>query len=705
MQKVITSDYISQLSQIVDEIDRQILSVPARAHLFIKNILTDLERDKEFFNNIFKFLEDAYIDEHGYNAGKAWSQFLAGWIKLKRGETDRALSIFIDVLSIFQSNDDLYGCARTLNAIGVCYMYQSNFTLAIEHFMRAIELSHEADFEEGVSASSINLGIVYYQLRNYEESKRYLQQSIEFEMISPVSKVIVQSYLASIMVEENNLQEASTIFIKCLDDCKTYNLPYTEIDIQNRFALLLEKRNQSNAESLLQASYAKAKSINNPRLIAECAILLAKQLFKKHQYDESLTFIEEMLHIAVSENISQLLADGKELKAKIYAELQEWQKAFTTLSESYEQEKKIYNEKLIGQSFAAHQNRIAYEKNQYKLEIKRLELISEAGTLIASAMDTKTIGSIIYNKLKNLMPINAFGIAIYNQKKNELHFDYYIENDTEGEPFTMHIDSKDSLAAYCIRNNKDILIRDVFKEYSNYVEKTQYVALDNNEPVHALMFCPILIGTSVKGVLTAQSRQIGVYKQDHLETLHALAAYAGVAIQNAKLFHDVQLLATTDPLTGIANRRKFMDDLFMEIERTARYGSNMSFIMFDIDLFKRINDTYGHLIGDLVLQKASELAKLNLRNTDFIGRYGGEEFTVLLPNTHLEGAKIVAERIRTSFEQAEIEPYPGKLVHFTASFGLAEFQDGDTMDSIIARSDHALYYAKETGRNKVAWER
>lgn len=705
MNKCPIKDFSKEIAKIAEQIDNQNMSVPARAYLFIQSLLSDLERDPDFFTHVFNFLEHAFIDEQGYNAGKAWSTFLAAWLNLKHGETDKAMSKFQEVLPIFQENNDNFGTARTLNGIGVCYMYQSNFTLAIEYYVQALELSQQIDYQEGIATASSNLGIVYYQLHNFEEADRFLLQALSYENILPNNKVIAESYRASIMIEQNRLQAAYKLFLDCLEECKTNSFIFTEIDIQNRFAMLLEKRDSQKAEALLNASYSQAKSIHNPRLTAECAFLLAQLLFKKQQYDESMHYIKEVLHIAATENISKLIVEGKALEARILAEQQEWQKAYTTLLESYDKEKQLFNEKLIGQSFVAHQNRVLFEKNQYEQEIKRLQLISETGTLIASAMDTKTIGSIIYSKLKNLMPINAFGLAIYNQQKSELAFDYFIENETEGEPFTMHIDNKDSLAAYCIRNNEDILISNIFKEYSKYVEKTQYVALDNNEPVYSLMFCPILVGTSVKGVLTAQARPIGVYKKHHLETLHALAAYAGVAIQNAKLFHDVQLLASTDPLTGIANRRKFMDIFFMELERASRYGTNLSFLMFDIDFFKRINDTYGHSIGDVVLQKAAALAKANLRTTDTIGRYGGEEFTILLPNTHLEGAKIVAERIRNSFENAEIEAYPGKAVVFTASFGLAEFQDGDTMDSLLARSDRALYYAKETGRNKVAWER
>lgn len=699
------NDFSSEIAKIAEPINAQVISVPERAYLFVRNIFNDLERDPDFFEHVFKFLDHAFIDERGYNAGKAWSIFLGAWLDLKHGETDKALLQFQEVLPIFQEYNDSYGIARTLNGIGVCYMYQSNFTLAIEHFVQALELSQQTDYQEGFSTASSNLGIVYYQLQNYEEADRYFLQALSYEKILPNNRVVTQSYRASIMVEQNRIQEAYKLFLNCLEECKANNFVYTEIDIQNRFALLLEKRDIQKAESLLKASYAQAKSIQNQRLIAECAFLIAQLLFKKKQYNESIHYIQETIRIAETESISKLIVEGKALEAQILAEQEEWKKAYATLSDGYNKQKEVFSEKLIGQSFNAHQNRVAFEKNQYEQEIKRLQLISETGTLIASAMDTKTIGSIIYSKLKNLMPINAFGLAIYNHQKSELAFEYFVENDIEGEPFTMHIDNKDSLAAYCIRNNEDILISNVFKEYSKYVEKTKYLALDNNEPTHSLMFCPILVGSSVKGVLTAQARPIGVYKKHHLETLHALAAYAGVAIQNAKLFHDVQLLASTDPLTGIANRRKFMDTFFMELERASRYGNNLSFLMYDIDFFKRINDTYGHSIGDIVLQKAAKLAKANLRTTDTIGRYGGEEFTILLPNTHLEGAKIVAERIRNSFENAEIEAYPGKAVVFTASFGLAEYQDGDTMDSLLARADRALYYAKETGRNKVSWER
>ena len=705
MENCQTIDIGAQIKKISEQIHEQLVTVPEKAHLFIKSILSDIERNPETYDKVFEFLKKEFVDARGYEAGKAWGTFLHAWIYLKQGENELAIRAFDEALGIFNEFDDFVGTARTTNGIGVCYMYQSNFTMAIEQFLKAIEISEQIEWEEGVSTASSNLGIVYYQLKNYEEADRYLLRSLEYQGILANNKVVARSYRASIMVEQNRMQEALKLFMECLEDCKTYGFVFTEIDIQNRFALLLEKRDNRKAESLLNASLAQAKNANNPRLLAESTLNLAELHFKNRNYEEAEKYTKEILELTATNRLPILQTKAKELKAKILAEQGDWQLAYKMLMDSYDEDKALFNEKLVGQSFAAHENRLSTEKNHYELEIRRLRLISETGTMIASAMDYKTIGSVVYSKLKDLMPINAFALGLADLKRGELTFEYFVENNVEGEPFTSHIDNKDSLAAYCIRNNQDILIRDIFKDYSNYVEKTQYIALDNNDPVHSLMFCPIIIGNTVRGVLTAQAKQIGVYKKHHLETLHALAAYAGVAIQNAKLFHDVQTLATTDPLTGVANRRKFMDSFFMEIERSSRYGNSLSFIMFDIDLFKRVNDTYGHTIGDIVLQKSVKLAKENLRTTDIIGRYGGEEFTILLPNTHLEGAKIVAERMRNAFEQAEIEALPGKAVTFTASFGLAEFKDGDTMDGLLARADNALYYAKETGRNKVSCER
>jgi len=159
----------------------------------------------------------------------------------------------------------------------------------------------------------------------------------------------------------------------------------------------------------------------------------------------------------------------------------------------------------------------------------------------------------------------------------------------------------------------------------------------------------------------------------------------------------LELLSVTDPLTKIFNRLK-MDEVFsQEIKTSQRYHSPLSVIMLDVDHFKSINDQFGHLIGDRVLEKIAQQIKSNLRTNDFLGRWGGEEFLIICPSTNIGDAKIVSEKLRTTLENTEFPP----VKQVTASFGVAEWKDGESQESLISRADSAMYRSKDNGRNKV----
>jgi len=166
-------------------------------------------------------------------------------------------------------------------------------------------------------------------------------------------------------------------------------------------------------------------------------------------------------------------------------------------------------------------------------------------------------------------------------------------------------------------------------------------------------------------------------------------------IANEKLTY----LSSTDYLTKIANRAKIESLLQREVARCQRYLNSFVLIIFDIDYFKKVNDTRGHQIGDRVLIDIANRANSVLRDSDFIGRWGGEEFLIVCPNSNISGAKVLAEKLRNNFCQLDIE---GCKV--TVSFGVAEFRIDDSVEDIIFRADQALYKAKDTGRNKVVLE-
>lgn len=152
-----------------------------------------------------------------------------------------------------------------------------------------------------------------------------------------------------------------------------------------------------------------------------------------------------------------------------------------------------------------------------------------------------------------------------------------------------------------------------------------------------------------------------------------------------------------DDLTGLLNRRRTAELIENEIQRANRYDTVFSVILIDIDHFKAVNDQFGHQAGDEVLIKITEVIRSKVRATDLVGRWGGEEFLIILPQTDLGGSYSLAEKIRTRLESA----YLGKIGHRTASFGVTAFEDGDDMEAIVARADAGLYAAKRGGRNRI----
>jgi len=164
----------------------------------------------------------------------------------------------------------------------------------------------------------------------------------------------------------------------------------------------------------------------------------------------------------------------------------------------------------------------------------------------------------------------------------------------------------------------------------------------------------------------------------------------------------LEILATTDPLTGLYNRRFFEERAEIEIKRSIRYNKNLTLLMLDLDFFKKINDKYGHKAGDYVLKEVSTIFKKNLRDIDLIGRYGGEEFIMLFPESDKVTTYIAAERIRKDIEYAYFI-FNNNVLNITISIGLTQiiYNEAESLDSLTHRADEALYKSKENGRNII----
>jgi diguanylate cyclase (GGDEF)-like protein len=163
-------------------------------------------------------------------------------------------------------------------------------------------------------------------------------------------------------------------------------------------------------------------------------------------------------------------------------------------------------------------------------------------------------------------------------------------------------------------------------------------------------------------------------------------------------------LSITDSLTNLYNSRYFYNQLQMEIDRVNRYGQPLTLLLFDIDDFKAFNDNYGHIEGDQVLSRLGQVVKRCLRQTDSAYRYGGEEFTILLPVTTSEDGVVIAERIRSELKQEMSSPVSDKNIYITVSIGLAQYKPQEDMKAFVHRVDQLMYQAKKNGKDRVCPE-
>jgi len=213
------------------------------------------------------------------------------------------------------------------------------------------------------------------------------------------------------------------------------------------------------------------------------------------------------------------------------------------------------------------------------------------------------------------------------------------------------------------------------------------------------MCVPLIFFGEKLGVLALESARKDAFDRDDLQPLESVADICAAAIQNASYFDRMKQLAYVDGLTGIHNRRYFEMRVVEELERAGRFQGRMSIIMVDIDNFKRLNDEFGHLLGDEVLRSVSTIMKQQLRKVDLVCRYGGEEFAIVVAETSGENALRVAEKLR---RQVEGHHFPGVPRPVTISCGVADYPThGITRDEVVAAADNALYQAKQAGRNRV----
>jgi diguanylate cyclase (GGDEF)-like protein len=346
--------------------------------------------------------------------------------------------------------------------------------------------------------------------------------------------------------------------------------------------------------------------------------------------------------------------------------------------------------------------RTLYQRLLNKLEeqVHRAELQSQLIRLFSSSLQIGELLERVVAISTEVLGDTAF-IVLANDS-GELKLQAAFSNDSDSlmkmliATVNLGADSlRHDLLSDVLARKQSVLISDlqqvhVSSEMRDFVDKHSLVSL---------LAVPIQTKDTVLGALVSLGTDSRSFTRDDIATASALADFTAIALENAGLFAELQRTVITDSLTGVYNTRFFHEVLARETARGDRFTTPLSLLMIDIDAFKLVNDTFGHVIGNKVLTEIAKTIQHTVRNTDFVFRCGGDEFGVVLPGTHIDGALRVAEKILQKVGETEFLGSMGYTGTVTVSIGLSEYRRGTHFDTLVAEADQALYDCKRSSKN------
>ncbi|MCX7846141.1 MAG: diguanylate cyclase, partial [Dictyoglomaceae bacterium] len=326
------------------------------------------------------------------------------------------------------------------------------------------------------------------------------------------------------------------------------------------------------------------------------------------------------------------------------------------------------------------------EREKYEMELERnineLSILNEIGSSITSSIELNVIFNLISKQISKLFEFSAFYLVLCNGTCGE-KFDILVKNIQ---------DEKEKLS-----KSEKLLILQAIKN------KTHILKKNIKGRTKSLLCIPLISGNKSIGVIILKHKEREIFSEKSINLLTTVSNFVSIAIENARLFDETKKLATIDPLTGLLNRRALEEIFNKEIMRIQRYKHPISVIVIDVDDFKLFNDTFGHAFGDQVLKEFSNLLKKSCRKVDFVGRYGGDEFAIILPETSREGAEKLAQRIFNNLKEKSITTPTNEKIPIKISLGIASYpMDTEDPEKLFTIADTTMYKAKTLGGGQYA---
>ncbi len=332
-----------------------------------------------------------------------------------------------------------------------------------------------------------------------------------------------------------------------------------------------------------------------------------------------------------------------------------------------------------------------------KRQIQELGIFHDVAKALTSSLNLDSILQTIMDKMAEYFRPDTWSLLMTDDAKDELYFAIAVGDAAETLK-SVRLKMGEGIAGWVAKHGEALIVPDVYTD-PRFAKRIDEMTKWETRSIICL---PLRSKQRVHGVIQLINCEMEVFGDNEMLLLQALCDYAAIAIDNARSVEKIQELTITDDCTGLYNARHLYKTLEAEVYRSTRFGYEFTVVFIDLDHFKQVNDTYGHLIGSKLLAEIGYTIKSHLRLIDYAFRYGGDEFVVLLPQTSKEAALIVARRLRDVFRSNKFLPDEGLNLNIRASMGVASYpDDAKSAHEIIRQADEMMYMVKNSTRDNI----
>jgi diguanylate cyclase (GGDEF)-like protein len=333
-----------------------------------------------------------------------------------------------------------------------------------------------------------------------------------------------------------------------------------------------------------------------------------------------------------------------------------------------------------------------------KRQVQELSVFHDVAKALTSSLNLDSVLQTIMQKMAEYFRPDTWSLLMVDETTDELYFAIAVGPAADSLK-TLRLKMGEGIAGWVAKHGESLIVPDVYKE-PRFAKRIDEMTKWQTKSVICV---PLRAKHRSLGVIQLINCPMETFGDNEMFFLNALCDYAAIAIDNARAVERIQELTITDDCTGLYNARHLYKTLEAEVYRSARFGHEFSVIFIDLDHFKSVNDTHGHLVGSKLLAEVGYVIKTHLRLIDYAFRYGGDEFVILLPQTSKEAALIVARRLLEVMRLSEFMATEGLKLNVRCSMGLATYpEDAKSAHEIIRQADEMMYSVKNTTRDNIA---